>query len=189
MCRRRCGDWCSRAGRASSAHCGPAPSTAPNYRAPASVLSCGRHADVLREIAHARAAYALRMAVSRSRRARAARKRKRRMDLVVNDLTGEEWAALKDAWNGCAYCGATDGPLQRDCVMAISRGGRYTVDNVVPACASCNTSKCNDEVTGWMRRKRLDERRFLTRYIEIRTALAGRQEASAGRSEAKVIAP
>ena len=94
------------------------------------------------------------------------------MGLVVNDLTAEQWAAIKDAWNGCAYCGATDGPLQRDCVMAISRGGRYTVDNVVPACASCNTSKCNDEVTGWLRRKRLDERAFLTRYIEIRTASA-----------------
>jgi 5-methylcytosine-specific restriction endonuclease McrA len=112
------------------------------------------------------------VAVSRTRRARAARKRKRRVDAVVNDLTGEQWAALKQAWQGCAYCDATDGPLQRDCVMAISRGGRYTVDNVVPACASCNTSKCNDEVTGWMRRKRLDERRFLTRYIEIRAALA-----------------
>ena len=110
------------------------------------------------------------MAVSRSRRARAARKRKRRLSAVDNDLTAEQWAALKEAWQGCAYCGATEGPLQRDCVMAISRGGRYTVDNVVPACASCNTSKCNDEVTSWMRRKRLDERRFLTRYIEIRKA-------------------
>ena len=98
------------------------------------------------------------------------------MDLVDNDLTGEQWAALKEAWQGCAYCGATDGPLQRDCVMAISRGGRYTVDNVVPACASCNTSKCNDEVTGWLRRKRLDERRFLTRYVEIRAALALRRQ-------------
>ena len=112
------------------------------------------------------------MAVSRTRRTRAARKRKRRMDAVVNDLTAEQWAALKDAWRGCAYCGATPGALQRDCVMPISRGGRYTVDNVVPACASCNTSKCNDEVTGWLRRKRLDERRFLTRYVEIRTALS-----------------
>ena len=74
--------------------------------------------------------------------------------------------------SGCAYCGATGKALQRDCVMAISRGGRYTVDNVVPACASCNTSKCNDEVTGWLRRKRLDERMFLERYIEIRAALA-----------------
>ena len=55
--------------------------------------------------------------------------------------------------------------------MAISRGGRYTVDNVVPACAACNASKCNDEVTGWMRRKRLDERSFLERYVQIRAAL------------------
>ena len=97
------------------------------------------------------------------------------MDSVDHDLTAEQWAALKDAWNGCAYCGASDGDLQRDCVMAISRGGRYTVDNVVPACASCNTSKCNDEVTGWLRRKRLDERRFLERYIEIRAALTRRK--------------
>ena len=52
------------------------------------------------------------------------------------------------AWSGCAYCGATDRPLQRDCVLPISRGGRYTLDNVVPACGSCNASKCNDEVTG-----------------------------------------
>ena len=112
------------------------------------------------------------MAVSLSRRARAARKRKRRLGLVVNDLTAEEWAAIQDAWSGCAYCGATDGPLQRDCVLAISRGGRYTVDNVVPACATCNTSKCNEEVTTWLRRKRLDERAFLTRYVQIRAALA-----------------
>ena len=42
---------------------------------------------------------------------------------------------------------------------------------VVPACASCNTSKCNDEVTRWLRRKGLDERSFLLRHLEIRTAL------------------
>jgi len=24
--------------------------------------------------------------------------------------------------------------LQRDCVLALSRGGRYTLDNIVPAC-------------------------------------------------------
>jgi 5-methylcytosine-specific restriction endonuclease McrA len=124
------------------------------------------------------APHTLRVAVSRSRRARAARKRKRRLSAVDNDLTAEQWAALKQAWHGCAYCGATDGLLQRDCVMAISRGGRYTVDNVVPACASCNTSKCNDEVTGWLRRKRLDERRFLTRYMEIRAALAAQVNAT-----------
>jgi 5-methylcytosine-specific restriction endonuclease McrA len=107
-----------------------------------------------------------------SRRARAARKRKRRVAAVVNDLTAAQWVAIKAAWDGCAYCGATDGPLQRDCVMAISRGGRYTIDNVVPACAACNASKCNDEVTGWLRRKRLDERAFLERYVRVRAELS-----------------
>ncbi|MCG7595999.1 HNH endonuclease [Mycobacterium sp. PSTR-4-N] len=111
------------------------------------------------------------MAVSNSRRARAARRRKRRVAAVVNDLTATQWTAIKAAWNGCAYCGSTTGTMQRDCVMAISRGGRYTVDNVVPACGPCNASKCNDEVTGWLRRKRLDERLFLERYVRIRAHL------------------
>jgi 5-methylcytosine-specific restriction endonuclease McrA len=60
-------------------------------------------------------------------------------------------------------------------VLPISRGGRYTLDNVVPACRSCNTSKCNEEVTGWLRRKRLDERAFLLRYVEITASLRSGQ--------------
>jgi 5-methylcytosine-specific restriction endonuclease McrA len=111
------------------------------------------------------------MATSRSRRARAARKRQRRLGRLEHDLTDEQWAALQQAWGGCAYCGDTGTALQRDCVLAISRGGRYTLENVVPACRSCNTSKCNSEVTGWLRRKRLDERAFLMRHLEIRTTL------------------
>ena len=111
------------------------------------------------------------MAVKRSRRATYARRRQRRMARVKHDLTDVEWAALQQAWGGCAYCGATDRPLQRDCVLPISRGGRYTLDNVVPACGPCNASKCNDEVTGWLRRKRYDERAFLTRHAEVQTLL------------------
>jgi 5-methylcytosine-specific restriction endonuclease McrA len=93
------------------------------------------------------------------------------MARVEHDLSAEQWSALQAAWGGCAYCAATDRALQRDCVLAISRGGRYTLDNVVPACGSCNASKCNGEVTGWLRRRRLDERRFLLRHLEIRTSL------------------
>jgi 5-methylcytosine-specific restriction endonuclease McrA len=102
-----------------------------------------------------------------SRKARYAKRRRRRVASVVNDLTVEQWAALQAAWGGCAYCGAADVSLQRDCVLPISRGGRYTLENVVPACASCNASKCNDEVSGWLRRKRLDERAFLLRFAEV----------------------
>ena len=79
------------------------------------------------------------------------------MARVEHDLSTEQWTALQAAWGGCAYCGAADTALQRDCVLPISRGGRYTLDNIAPACGSCNASKCNDEVTGWLRRKRLDE--------------------------------
>ncbi|HJV98642.1 MAG TPA: hypothetical protein VJ617_06060, partial [Arthrobacter sp.] len=43
---------------------------------------------------------------------------------------------------------------------------------IAPACGSCNASKCNDEVTGWLRRKRLDERVFLLRHLEINAMLA-----------------
>lgn len=94
------------------------------------------------------------------------------MARVEHDLRDDQWSALVDAWGGCAYCRSTDRALQRDCVLPISRGGRYTVANVVPACRSCNTSKCNDEVTGWLRRKRLDERAFLLRHAEIVAALS-----------------
>src|SRR5688572_15005185 len=96
------------------------------------------------------------------------------MDRVAHDLNVEQWDALRAAWRGCAYCGVVDKPLQRDCVLALSRGGRYTLDNIVPACRSCNTSKCNDEVTGWLRRKRLDEAAFLLRHHEISAQLLAR---------------
>lgn len=90
---------------------------------------------------------------------------------MVNDLTSDQWAALQRAWGGCAYCGASDVPLQRDCLQPVSHGGRYTLSNVVPACAHCNTSKWNLEVTTWLRHKHLDERAFLLRHAEIRARL------------------
>lgn len=112
------------------------------------------------------------MALKRTRRARIARRRQRRVAAADNDLTGAQWDALLAAWAGCAYCGACVIPLQKDCVLPISRGGRYTLRNVVPACRSCNASKCNEEVTHWLRRKRLDERAFLVKHAQVLAALA-----------------
>ena len=94
------------------------------------------------------------------------------MAKVDHDLTPQQWAALQEIWGGCAYCGAGDADLQKDCVQPISRGGRYTLDNVVPACRSCNASKCNAEVTGWLRRKKLDDGWFLLRKATIARELA-----------------
>jgi 5-methylcytosine-specific restriction endonuclease McrA len=108
---------------------------------------------------------------SPTRAVRYARRRKRRMALKDHDLTAAQWAALKAAWGGCAYCSAIGKPLQKDCVLPISRGGSYVLANVVPSCRSCNTSKCNSEVTIWMRRKKLDEGAFLLRQAAIAQAL------------------
>src|SRR6187402_2339847 len=101
------------------------------------------------------------MTIDRSRRARAARKRRKRFLAADNDLTAAQWSAIRVAWGHCAYCGDAEAPLQKDCVLPLSRGGRYTIENVVPACRSCNASKSNDEVTGWLRRTRRDESAFL----------------------------
>ena len=87
---------------------------------------------------------------------------------VEHDLTDEQWAQMQKLWGGCAYCGKQPNEtMQRDCVLALSRGGRYTLDNIVPACRSCNASKNNGEVTTWMRRKRFNESEFLLRRAEI----------------------
>ena len=94
------------------------------------------------------------------------------MGLVSHDLSDAQWSALQEAWDGCAYCGVTGVAVQRDCVLPISRGGRYTLDNIVPACGPCNASKCNSEVTSWMRRKKLDERKFLERLVMIQASTA-----------------
>ena len=112
------------------------------------------------------------MVVSQSRKARAARRRVARVKRADNDLTHAQWLAIMEAWACCAYCGDVEKALQRDCVLPISRGGRYTLDNVVPACGSCNASKSNDEVTSWLRRKKLDESAFLLRYREVVLLLA-----------------
>ena len=109
--------------------------------------------------------------VNRSRRAVAARRRYRRFLAADNDLTAAEWMSIRAAWGCCAYCGVVTDDLQKDCVLPLSRGGRYTLENVVPACRSCNASKSNDEVTGWLRRTRRDEPAFLLRWAEVMVGL------------------
>jgi hypothetical protein len=53
---------------------------------------------------------------------------------------------LAAAWGGVAYYRTVEALLQRNCVLAASRGGHYTLDNVAPACGPCNASKCGAEI-------------------------------------------
>lgn len=67
------------------------------------------------------------------------------------DLTADEWEAILESYRDergryrCAYCGRRAGRinLQIDHVVALSKGGRNTRTNVVPACGECNAAKCD----------------------------------------------
>lgn len=57
-------------------------------------------------------------------------------------LSDEDWLEILVRYDHrCFYCGDKKNKLTRDHVLAISRGGTDTIDNVVPACWSCNFKK------------------------------------------------
>lgn len=69
-------------------------------------------------------------------------------------LTDAQFEAIKAAYNyRCVYCPPDckdclrkKHQLTRDHLTPVSRGGRDTIDNVVPACRSCNGRKQDGEV-------------------------------------------
>lgn len=70
---------------------------------------------------------------SRAKRERAARRR--------GTHTSQQWANLVAQYGGrCHYCGEQK-RLTKDHVRPISRGGSDLIDNIVPACGPCNSSK------------------------------------------------
>ena len=64
-------------------------------------------------------------------------------------LTSSEWLDILDRFdNECAYCGSTMN-LTQDHIIPVSLGGKTVPNNIVPACASCNCSKRDRDVTEW----------------------------------------
>lgn len=64
-------------------------------------------------------------------------------------LTSVEWLAILALADGhCAYCGK-EAKLTLDHIIPLSKGGKHSKDNVVPACAHCNSSKGNKTLEEW----------------------------------------
>ena len=61
----------------------------------------------------------------------------------ARDLRQTQWWKQQLARGACYYCGKPFRPseLTMDHVVPLSRGGKTTKGNVVPACKSCNTQK------------------------------------------------
>jgi 5-methylcytosine-specific restriction endonuclease McrA len=73
-------------------------------------------------------------------------------------FTSEEWLA-KQAEYGyrCAYCWA-EGELTVDHVIPVTKSGSHAIDNIVPACGSCNNRKKARTPEQWAKALRSLER-------------------------------
>lgn len=68
-------------------------------------------------------------------------------------VTQRDWDRLIQRYdNKCAYCDCSlDGCFTIDHVVPISKGGRHTIGNLVPACKPCNSSKRDLLLFDWLR--------------------------------------
>lgn len=92
----------------------------------------------------------------------------------VGPVAAEAQVFLLDVFgNKCAYCRAAEATTW-DHIIPISQAGQTTPGNIVPACASCNSSKKDQDVWEWMGKRGLipsDE--FLGRYLLSECGLFG----------------
>jgi len=67
----------------------------------------------------------------------------RRERQIARDLRESQWWKRRLAKGICHYCGRTTTPreLTMDHIVPVSRGGKSTKGNVVPACKECNNAK------------------------------------------------
>lgn len=64
-------------------------------------------------------------------------------------LTNDQWEDTKKHFGyKCAYCGA-EVALSQDHFIALTNGGGYTPNNIIPACKRCNSSKNNKSFEEW----------------------------------------
>ena len=76
-------------------------------------------------------------------------KRRAKLKQLPDTLTVEQWDNIKQYFNNsCAYCGE-EKPLAQEHFIALSKGGEYTHNNIIPSCKSCNSSKSNKIFEGW----------------------------------------
>lgn len=67
--------------------------------------------------------------------------RPKRVYKPPSKITTGEWLALQQRYDfKCFYCGR-ESKLTKDHIIPISKGGEDTIENIVPACWSCNRRK------------------------------------------------
>ena len=81
-----------------------------------------------------------------------------------------EWKDTIDYFdNECAYCGKKNTELEQDHIVPVSTSGRYSKDNIVPACRHCNSSKSNKDMEEWYRKQKFFSEDRLEKIKSIKT--------------------
>jgi 5-methylcytosine-specific restriction endonuclease McrA len=87
--------------------------------------------------------------------------------------TLDEWINTLELFgHKCCYCGS-DKNLTKDHVVPLSRGGTNYIENIVPACHSCNSSKGVKELIEWYTRQPFYSKDRLSNIIKYLRAKGG----------------
>lgn len=83
-------------------------------------------------------------------------RRRARKAATESSFTKTDWEMCKAYFTApgglrCAYCGKLVSRPTQDHVVSLADGGGYTRNNIIPACRSCNSSKCDKEIWTWFR--------------------------------------
>jgi 5-methylcytosine-specific restriction endonuclease McrA len=85
-------------------------------------------------------------------RLQASLRRARKKNATIIGITHKEWLQMCKDNNGCcSYCGRKTA-LEMDHVIPLTKGGVHGVDNIVPACKKCNSSKHAEDLVMWLYR-------------------------------------
>lgn len=81
-------------------------------------------------------------------------KRRSTDDTDIRIVSHYDWLRLCARYsNCCAYC-CQPKPLTQDHIIPLTRGGRHSIGNLLPACRACNTSKKDQLLVEWRVKKR-----------------------------------
>lgn len=85
-------------------------------------------------------------------------RRRARLMNADGNVTTQEWAAQVAYFDHrCAYCGCyLDRPTMEH-MMPLSKGGPHVIENIVPACAPCNSRKSDRDLIGFLTFQAADE--------------------------------
>ena len=75
--------------------------------------------------------------------------RRARKHKLEHSLALGQWNAIKKSFNNsCAYCGK-EKPLVQEHLIPLSKGGEYTINNIIPSCQPCNSKKSSKDFFEW----------------------------------------